>query len=98
MSQKWTDQTSDVDSEVTRIVLRERYSPDFESVVTKPLVFPIVMDSALSPPLSEIELADVRVAEEEFLSGQSEIYEDAQDLINSLHTARERYKREAGGQ
>jgi len=97
MFQSWTDQSTDIDGVLSRIAFRERYSSDFESVVTEPLIFPVAMDSVLSPPLSESELADIQVGEEEFSSGQTETYENAQDLINALHAARERYQRDAGG-
>jgi hypothetical protein len=95
MSYSWFDQTADMDGIPSRIVMKENYGIDRGSVSPKSLIFP-VMDSAVSPPLSEIELADILAAEQEFSSGQGTIYESAQDLINALHASRERYKREAG--
>lgn len=99
MSQSWIGQTADIgDGVLSRIVLKERYDFDFGSVVPEPLICQTDMDSTLSPPLSDSELADIQVAEAEFSSGQAETYENPQDLINALHTSRERYRREAGGQ
>jgi hypothetical protein len=94
MSKTWMEPTSDVDDALSRIVLREDYLSDFESVRTSEVIFPVTMDSALSPPLSESELADIQAAEEEFTCGHIITYENAQDLINALHVARERYKQQ----
>jgi hypothetical protein len=96
---KWTDQTADIDEGIlSRIVLKNRCAFDFGSAVLESNIRPIAMDSTLSPPLSDSELADIQVAEAEFSSGQAETYENPQDLINALHASRERYRREAGGQ
>jgi hypothetical protein len=99
MSELWSAQTADIDVDVglSRFVIRERYGQNGESAVKETLIFPVTMDAALSPPLSETELTDLQIAEQEFASGQAETYENAQDLITALHSARERYRREAGG-
>lgn len=96
MSYSWSDQSADMDGVMSRIIIRENYGLEEGSVTPRPPIFPVMMDSAVSPPLSEIELADILIAEQEFSSEQSETYETAQDLINALHASRERHKREVG--
>lgn len=98
MSESWTSQAGDIDGMPQRIMIRECYGKEFVSAIPEALVLPALMDSTFSPPLSPSELADIQVAEIEFSSGQTATYESAQDLITALHAARERYKREVGGQ
>jgi len=49
--------------------------------------------TSVSPPLSEIELADIRVSEREFSSGKAKIYENAEGLIRDLRTARSKFQK-----
>jgi len=95
MSELWADQTSNIDGTLSRIIMSECYAPNLESAIQELRIFPVIMDSSLSPPLSEFEMEDIHVAEAEFTLGNTETYENAQDLITALHASRERYKREA---
>lgn len=48
---------------------------------------------AISPPLSEAELVDIEASEIEFSSGGGKIYDNIDNFINDLHSARTRFQR-----
>ncbi len=51
-------------------------------------------DSLISPPLSKVEIADIEESEREFSSGKIPVFDDSESLINDLHTARSKLRRE----
>ena len=87
-------QTANVNGKPKRIGIREHYG--FEEYSSTFNLEEIVThsDSVVSQPLSEIEIADIEASEREFLSGQTEIYENAEDLISALHAERRRFQEE----
>ena len=46
------------------------------------------MTSTESPPLSTHEIAEIEESEKEFSSKNSQVYENAIDLLNALHSER----------
>ena len=52
------------------------------------------MTSTESPLLSASEIAEIEESEKEFSSQNSQIYDNATDLINALHLERSRCERE----
>jgi len=83
-------QTTNLNGSLNRIALREVYGIHVETAVKSLEHLVPIPDSAVNPPLSEIELADIVVAEREFASGETEIFDDAESFIVSLHATRRR--------
>jgi hypothetical protein len=75
-----------------RIVPKEIYRPCVETAVPILKIRAYSVDSTFSPSLSEIEIADIIIAEREFAQGESEIFDDAESLIDSLHALRRRHE------
>ena len=71
-----------------RIVVKELYRPCVGSAGESLKIFDLPLDSTFSPSLSEIEIADIIIAEREFARGEPEVFDDAERFIESLHTLR----------
>jgi hypothetical protein len=91
-------QTSDLNGVPFHIHIPDYIEPRMTTLRPERLELTPPQTSSESPELSEYEIADIQASEKEFASGHNRIYESAQDLIASLHTARERHKRSARGQ
>lgn len=89
------DQSPGLDGALSRISLTEQYALNLEAAISRfPSIAPF-MDSAFSPPLSEIELTDIDASEAELSSDSVRIYENADDMIRALHEMRARFREEA---
>lgn len=89
-------QNADLNGQISRIIVpvRGQYSLGREtSIPPQELIIP-QMDSAISPPLSDIELADILESEREFSSERVQIYDNAEDFISNLRAIRLRSQRE----
>lgn len=95
MSANCFDQSLDLDGALSRISLIEQYALNLEATVSRSLSIAPVMDSAFSPPLSEIEIADIDASEAELSSDNVRVYENADDMIRALHEMRARLQEEA---
>lgn len=76
----------------TRIVLKELYRPCVETAIPTSKILDFPADSTFSPSLSEIEIADIRLAEREFAQEEAEIFNDAESFIQSLHVLRRQHQ------
>jgi len=88
-------QTSNLNGKPKRLIgIGERY--DFRSETSTLILgkIDIYSESVVSQPLSEIEITDIEASEREFLSGQAEVYDNAEDLIAALHAERRRFQEE----
>jgi hypothetical protein len=76
----------------------EYIEPHIATLNPESLNIPPPMTSSESPELSAFEIADILAAEAEFAAGQTETYDNPQDLLAALHASRERHKSTRGGQ
>ena len=67
---------------------RETYAQLNSAAHSSFVRFPEV-DSSISPPLSDIEIADIEESELEFLTGTVEVYDNVEDLLTTLHFKRD---------
>lgn len=95
MSSFWSPQTTDLNGLPHRIIFGEIYRRGEETSIQpmQSLVSP--MDSAISPPLSDIEIADIEASEREFSAQEVRIYENVENFICELRAARSRFQRES---
>lgn len=93
MSSMFPPQTTDLNGKPRRISVRDWYSGTETSIPPATRIPP--MDSAVSPPLSDIEVADIEASESEFSTEEVRIYENVESLICELRATRERFQRES---
>jgi len=90
------NETSDMNGIPCKFIVRkEKYLHNFDtigSVKSEMFSSYLYFDNSESPPLSESEIIDIHLAEEEFSTGQSKVFDDAKALIESLHAERKKYK------
>ena len=60
-------------------------------LVLKPIVSKV--GSVKSPPLSASEILEIKESEREFSAKNSQVYESTSDLLNALHSERDRSKK-----
>jgi hypothetical protein len=51
------------------------------------------VESVKSPPLSASEILEIKESEREFSAKNSQVYESTSDLLNALHSERDRSKK-----
>ena len=64
---------------------------DDDVLVLKPIMPKV--GRVKSPPLSASELLEIRESEREFSAKSSQVYESTSDLLNALHSERDRSKK-----
>ena len=90
-------QTSDLDGVPFHIHVPNCVEPQMTTLRPERLELTPPMTSSESPELSEYEITDIQASEEEFATGRTEIYDNPEDLIASLHAARERHRSNVRG-
>lgn len=83
-------QTANLNGSLNHISIKAVYGMYIATAVKSLERLVPIPDSSVNPPLSEIELADIVVAEREFANGETEIFEDVESFITSLHATRRR--------
>lgn len=94
MACSWHIQTADLNGIPSRIVLREHYPTELGALIPLSQHFVLDLNSAISPPLSQFELADIEASEREFSTDGVRTYDSVEDLVNALHASRSRFQRE----
>ena len=80
-----------------RICIKENYILIPTASNTDTFYKYFIESGTFSPPLSEAEIADVHMSQEEFSQGHCTTFENVGDFLESLHRLRERQQREHAG-